>query len=218
MERSMNLFKEYLKTLILSLSAGICIGIGGTVYLMCESKPLGAFLFAVGLTTILIFGFNLFTGMVGYTFDNKPMYLVKLLVVWIGNFGGTVAVGLIMSLTRVGGRITEAAKAVTASKLSDNYLSLFVLGIFCGILMFVGVDCFKKTWEKKDFASIFMPVVCVAVFILSSFEHCIADMFYFAAAGQIIEGLPTLLFVTLGNSLGGVLFALVRRAATKLSA
>ena len=213
----MKLMKDYVKTLMLSISAGICIGIGGTIYLMCESKMLGAFLFAVGLTTILMFGFNLYTGMVGYLFDNKPPYLVKLLIVWIGNFGGTALVGLLMNLTRVGGKISDAAKAVTASKLSDGYLSLFVLGIFCGILMFVGVDCFKKTWDKKDFGSVFMPVMCVAVFILSSFEHCIADMFYFAAAGQIFEGLPTLAFVTLGNSLGGVLFALVRKGVSKLS-
>jgi len=212
----MNLIKDYVKTLILSLCAGICIGIGGTVYLMCPSKPLGAFLFAVGLTAILIFGLNLYTGMVGYLFDNKPLYIVKILIVWIGNFGGTALVALLMRATRAFKGIDEAANAVVSSKLSDNYLSLFILGIFCGILMFAGVDTFKKHYEKKDFAAVFMPVICVAVFIIAGFEHCIADMFYFVAAGKTIEGLPVLLFVTLGNSVGGVLMPVSKKLAAKL--
>ena len=49
--------------------AGICIGIGGTVFLSCESKIAGAVFFCVGLFAICTFGFNLFTGKVGYVFE-----------------------------------------------------------------------------------------------------------------------------------------------------
>ena len=214
----MNLIKDYLKTILNSFAAGICIGIGGTVYLMCPSKPLGAFMFAVGLCTILIFGLNLYTGMVGYLFDNKPIYIVKLLIVWLGNFAGTATVGALMRLTRASGSIVEVAGNVVSSKLNDGFLSLFVLGIFCGILMFIGVDCFKKQWANKDFAAIFMPVICVAVFIVAGFEHCIADMFYFVAAGKGAEGLLVLLAVTLGNSVGGVLIPVIKKLTGKLDA
>lgn len=212
----MNLFKDHVKTLLQSYGAGICIGIGGTVYLMCQSKLLGAFLFAVGLCAILVFGLNLYTGMVGYLFDNKPIYIVKLLIVWLGNFAGTATVGVLMRLTRAAKTIAESSGNVVKSKLDDGFLSLFVLGIFCGILMFAGVDSFKKHWEKKDFAAIFMPVICVAVFILAGFEHCIADMYYFVAAGKTVEGLWVLAAVTLGNSVGGVLIPVIKKLAGKL--
>ena len=212
----MKIIKDYLKTFILAVSAGICIGIGGTVYLMCQSKLLGAFLFAVGLCAILVVGMCLYTGMVGYLFQNKPIYILKLVVVWLGNFVGTAVVGGLMRLTRASDALIGAAKGVVAAKLADGHVSLFILGIFCGILMFLGVDSFKKYWATKDFAAIFMPVICVAVFIIAGFEHCIADMFYFVAAGKIIECLPALVVITLGNSLGGVLIPLIKTAADKL--
>ena len=49
---------------------------------------------------------------------------------------------------------------------------------------------------------------CVPVFILSGFEHSIADMFYFGASG--IFSLSVALFmlaVVIGNSLGGMLLS-----------
>ena len=52
-----------------SILSGLMICIGGTVYLSCIAlniKPLGAFLFAAGLYTICVYGFNLYTGKVGY--------------------------------------------------------------------------------------------------------------------------------------------------------
>lgn len=55
-----------IKNLILSIYSGLCIGLGGTAYLSCDNKILGSFLFGLGLFTILNFGFNLFTGKVGY--------------------------------------------------------------------------------------------------------------------------------------------------------
>ena len=213
----MNWIKNSLKTVLNSYAAGICIGIGGTVYLMCPSKPLGAFLFAVGLCTILLFGLNLYTGMVGYLFDNKPAYIIKLLIVWFGNFAGTATVGELMRLTRLSKSVSDAADSVVTSKLDDGFGSLFILGIFCGILMFVGVDTFKKHWAQKDFAAIFMPVICVAVFIVAGFEHCIADMFYFASAGKGAEGFSVLLAVTLGNSLGGVIIPVIKKLTDNLS-
>ena len=47
--------------------------------------------------------------------------------------------------------------------------------------------------------------LCVIIFILSGFEHCIANMYYFCAAGAIDQ--TTLLYIlvmTAGNSVGGM--------------
>ena len=80
--------KKTLDVFLRALCTGFAIGIGGAVYLSCDNKYLGAFLFGTGLFTILTFGFNLFTGKVGYAVEREPAYILELLIVWLGNFGG----------------------------------------------------------------------------------------------------------------------------------
>ena len=58
------------KKIISFLSDGILSGIflcvGCCVSMSVESKPLGAFLFSLGLCAIIVFKFGLFTGKAGY--------------------------------------------------------------------------------------------------------------------------------------------------------
>ena len=195
-----NLFK--------SIAAGIMIGIGGIVYLSVENTLAGAFLFSLGLLTICCFGLNLYTGKVGYLVENKPSYLLFLLLVWVGNLIGTALMGILIRLTRYAS-IAERAAKMCETKLNDSLLSVFVLAIFCGILMFVAVDCFKRMEGIGKYAAIFM---CVIVFILSGFEHCIANMFYFTVASAwSLKTVLYLLIMTLGNSLGGILLPLIKK-------
>ena len=95
-------------------------------------------------------------------------------------------------------------------KNADNIWSLFVLGIYCGILMYVAVACFNK--GKKiggpnllGYLGIFL---CVMMFIHCGFEHSIADMFYYMVSGNMTTaaGWVVIPMVTLGNAVGGVLF------------
>jgi len=49
------------------------------------------------------------------------------------------------------------------------------------------------------------------VFILAGTEHCVADMYYFAAAGQLNgKALLCLLEITLGNICGGLVIPLLK--------
>ena len=129
--------KEYVKTFLLAILAGLCIGLGGNVFLALAStsRLLGAFLFTVGLFTICIFGFALFTGRVCSLFDNPPKYIVTLIVIWIGNFLGAWAMGAIVRLTRLGAAFTETALGMCEAKLSDSFLSLFLLGFVCNLFL-----------------------------------------------------------------------------------
>jgi formate/nitrite transporter FocA (FNT family) len=204
------MIKDYIKTFSLAISAGICIGIGGTVYLMCTSKLLGAALFSVGLLTILVFKLKLFTGMTGYLLENKPNYLLHLLVTWIGNFIGTTLTSRLVLSTRLSNSLIASVNDIVLTKLNDSWYSLIILGIFCGMLMFIGVDSFKKLQEKNNFGSILIPIICVATFILAGFEHCIADMFYFAVAGFSWYSLLSLLFITLGNIVGSLIIPVIK--------
>lgn len=193
---------KYLKNFMLAVLAGLAIGVGGIVYLSVENKVVGAVLFAVGLYIICEQGLNLYTGKVGYLVGQNAAYLPFLGVVWLGNLVGTGAAAVIAGATRIGG-IAEKAAVLCQTKNADSMMSLFLLGIFCGMLMYAAVDSYKKC--KNPLILIF----CVAVFILCGFEHCIADMFYYSAAGLwTVDALVRILVITLGNSLGGVLLPL----------
>ena len=199
-----------IKNLILSIYSGLCIGLGGTVYLSCDNKILGSFLFGLGLFTILNFGFNLFTGKVGYFVNNKPSYWGFLGIVWLGNFIGTFLFAKMIAATRYGATLQAKADALCLVKDGDSIVSLLVLGIFCGMPMFIAADGYKNIENQVGkVVVVFLPVM---VFILSGFEHCIADMFYFSLAGDFSAlMLKTLIVITVGNSVGGGLIPLAWR-------
>ena len=198
--------KDNLKVLVRAILAGALISIGGTIYLALDNKMLGAFLFSIGLFSICAYGFNLYTGKIGYVIDNKPKYLIELLFTLIGNIIGTVGCGYLLFLSRQGEKLRSTAQAISTIKLNDNLLSIFILSIFCGIIMYLAVDLYKKLTDFGKYMGIFMGIT---VFILAGFEHCVANMYYFSAANM--WGWKTILYVLVmvaGNSVGSILLAL----------
>lgn len=202
--------RKHLQDFVLAVMAGVCIAVGGTVFLSLESKVLGAFLFTVGLFSICVNGFNLFTGKVGYTLDNPPKYLLYLANVWLGNLVGTWAAATLLGLTRVGAALQTKAAALCDVKLADGALSIFILAIFCNLLMYIAVDGFKNNaHEVGKYLGLFLGVV---VFILCGFEHCVANMFYFSMAGAWdMHTLIWLLIMTAGNAVGGLLIPVAKK-------
>lgn len=190
--------------MIKSILAGLMISIGCVSFLSVENKIAGTFLFSLGLYTIIILKFDLFTGKVGYLSTNRTLdYLKYLGKVWTGNLIGCVAGSAAIAATR----LSIGTSGLVGVKYGDNILSLFVLGIFCGMLMFIAVEGYKRTSNSL------IVVLPVMGFILCGFEHCIADMFYFAfnffKAGMTIaclgDTLLRLAAITLGNLIGGCL-------------
>ena len=198
--------KKYADYLIKGIYAGIMIAIGGTVYLSVKDTVVGSFLFSIGLLMICIYGMNLYTGKIGYILVNKIEYVYELLLSLLGNLLGTLLVGKLILLTRFSS-IHNRAVEMSALKLNDSLLSIFILAIFCGMLMYIAVNNFKKsTTEIGKYSGIFM---CLMVFILCGFEHCVANMYYFSVAN--VWSFRTLLYVlvmVLGNSAGSILIAL----------
>ena len=201
-----NNLKKYFDILLKGIYAGLMIGIGGVVYLAVEDKVVGSFLFAVGLLTVCMYGLNLYTGKIGYILINKVSYLWELLLSLIGNFIGTFIVGNLLRLTRFSG-YSNIAKEIVTLKLNDNLISIFILSVFCGVLMYIAVNNYKKVnSEIGKYIGIF---ICVMTFILCGFEHCVANMFYFSIANVwSYKVLLYLLIMVLGNSLGSILIAL----------
>lgn len=192
------------KTLVLAILAGLCIGLGGTVYLSVDNPVVGAALFSVGLLTILAFGFNLFTGKVGYALENKPSYIGTLTLIWLGNLIGTGLVSLCLWYTRIyEPKLHDKVDAIVNVKLNDSLISILLLAIGCGLCMFIAVDQYKKRSSTVRALFVIFPVM---TFILCSFEHCVANMFYFILAKSFtFKTLIYLLVMTVGNTIGGLL-------------
>ena len=193
-----------LKNFISGIVSGVLISIGGTVYLSTDNKIAGALLFTVGLFTICSFGFNLYTGKVCYSIEQDNEYRKLLPVIWLGNFAGCVLTALVLSVTRIGPELKERAIAVTDLKESGSLLSVFILAIFCNILIYIAVEGYRSI--PHELGKYLALVFGVVVFILSGFEHCVANMFYFAMAGKFSLSMLVFIIVnTLGNSVGGIL-------------
>ena len=169
--------KRELRIFLSALSAGICIALGGIVFLSLDNKVIGALCFTVGLFTICSFGLNLFTGKVCYVFDNDKTYAANLIVIWLGNLAGTFLTAKLAGLTRIGVALSTKAAELCRTKLSDSFVSLFVLGLLCNILIYIAVESFKNS--KHDIGRYLGLFFGVVVFILSGFEHSVADMFSF---------------------------------------
>lgn len=199
----------HIRVLINAVLAGIFIGLAGTVYLSVPDKFAGAFLFGFGLLTIVCCSFKLYTGAIGYLVNQgrkAGSYAVMLAVIWTGNWIGTWLVGASLRCSRAGAELSRKAASLCSAKVADDWISLLVLGFFCGMLMYLAVESFRRKNELPVPAPVLMVFLCVMVFILSGFEHCIADMFYFSAAGAWnADSLKTILIITAGNSFGGFL-------------
>ena len=197
------------KLFLNAVLAGLFIGIAGTVCMALPNAVMGAFLFGFGLLTIVSYGFKLYTGAVGYLAiqgKNAPRYLLELLLIWLGNLAGCFSVGFLVRQTRSFPGFAERVANVCAAKAGDSFVSWLILSFFCGILMYVAVETFKRKEELS--ATVRVPVLflCVAIFILSGYEHCIANMYYFSAADMWSwKALGAIGVMTLGNSLGGML-------------
>lgn len=224
----MNIIEEIKKSVL----SGIMITVGGAVYMASRTISigsvnlmwLGAFLFSAGLFTICVYGFNLYTGKVGYIAlhfkDTKYIGLVVLICAF--NLLTTFLLGIVVAYAFP--NIGAEAFKVYAPKLNLPLLKIFISGTFCGLLMFLAVDTWKQGFKLGVF--IFVPV-----FIFSGFDHSIANSFYNGASFghtlfadesflnpasssfQVFSVKNALLTLTtvLGNGFGGMIVPLLTR-------
>lgn len=177
--------------LIKAILAGICISMGCNVYLSCDNRYVGSILFATGLMTILLFDLNLYTGKVGYIVNNKLDFIKVVCIILLGNIIGCICVGLCSP--------SELARTLCENKLQIPLINVFYKSIMCGLLMFIAVDVYKTH-------NTFIPAIfCVAAFILSGYEHSIADIAYIVMGRVLtLNSLVFIITVIVGNAIGGM--------------
>lgn len=213
---------KWLSYIIDGILSGITLGVGGMVSFSSDNRYVGAFLFSLGLFTIVQFRYGLFTGKVGYIVNREPAYILEVLVTLISNAVGTFISAILLRQTRffttvVSGMeqtIEERVSAAVDGKIHDDPLSIFVLAAFCGMLMFTAVEVNRQCRAKGNFVgALFGVVFPVVVFIICGFNHCIADMFYYFFCGcpDVPDAILYFVLAVLGNAAGGMFIPAMKK-------
>lgn len=235
-----------LRLLIWALLAGAYIAFGAqasqmvSFNLLADPDSLGvgrlvsAAVFPVGLMMVVLCGAELFTGnclMIIGVLDRKIRIsgmLRNWVLVYLGNFLGALLVVVLMKSTglwETGSGLLGASVIKTAqAKVQLSFGQAFVRGILCNWLVCLAV--WMSTGARETVSKIFAIWFCIGLFVISGFEHSIANMYFIPAgiAAAADSGLAqlagcdvsvltvgnflvkNLLPVTLGNILGGGLF------------
>lgn len=147
-------------------------------------------IFPIGMMMIIFIGGELFTGnclMIMGRLHKKISYrdMAKVLfIVYFSNMIGTILIALLVNWSGQfeysGGLLGAYTIKVAMGKVGINFGEAFTSGVLCNVLVCGAVlmssaarDIAGKVW------AIFFPIM---VFIVSGYEHCVANMYYIPAA------------------------------------
>lgn len=194
---------------VLSLAAATAVIAGGPAASPEWAALIKAIIFPIGLILIIMANLSLFTGNI-YTYGacvangcNIWQAIGLLVISWFGNLIGSiwVAYGVRISIP---GFDLHALEQVANVKVLIPYPQLFVLAIFCNMLVCYAVSMARRNTGVLKLFGIFFPIF---LFVFFGFEHSIADMFYmlFTEDFSAQNYLAFLGIATAGNIIGGVL-------------
>lgn len=233
---------------LLAIMAGIFIALAGagsstaacSVAAPSLAKLVSALVFPAGLAMVVLAGAELFTGnnllvisLLQREITLKAM-LRNWLIVYLGNFVGSLLVAALVVYSHLFsnffGALAVSAISTAAIKCSLTFGDAFLRGIGCNFLVCIAVwIAFAAKDVAGKLAGLYFPIL---LFVVSGFEHSVANMFY-GAAGLFANGtaeyaalaalagvdtaaltwgnflLGNLLPVTLGNIVGGMAVGLV---------
>lgn len=240
--------KTSITLIILGILAGMFVGIGASSSMVASHgvenyglmKLVAGLVFPVGLMLIMLVGGELFTGdcmIVFGVWDKKYTYMrmwKKLAIIWASNFIGALIIVIIvyysgqldMSYGGLGAFVLKTA----SGKVSLSWVQAFVSGIGCNIIVCAAM---LMAYGATDVTGkIFAAFFSIMAFVVTGFEHCIANMYYICVgilatgnekyveyaveelhlsteqiASINVGGLfNNLIPVTLGNIVGGIVF------------
>ena len=181
------------------------------------AKLLASFTFATALILIVLLGSELFTGSnlvmgVGlYEGTVTPKQAIRLWVTcWLGNLGGILLLALIFVGSGASRDLMSSYLALTVpAKFGAAWYQLILKGAMCNFCVCLGVLAGLKM--KSESGKILVIFLVIAAFILSGFEHSIANMATFSLYALLVDAsqatmmsiLHSMLWVTIGNLLGG---------------
>lgn len=197
------------------------------------AKLIAACIFPAGLVMVLLAGSELFTGncLIIVSVIEKESTMLNMLRNWLcvyfGNFIGAIIVAFCVNaagqLDLFGGALALTTMKTAAAKAALPFGKAVILGVFCNFLVCIAVwISFAAKTVSGKIIGLFMPVM---LFVLSGFEHSVANMYYIpagifasmnpayaeqAASIANIDALTwggfisNLIPVTIGNIIGGM--------------
>jgi formate transporter len=225
-----------LSQLILSVLGGAFIGMGALFYVLIHSdaglgfaarQVMAALSFCLGMLLVVVAGAELFTGnnlivMARAQGDIGSGEVVRnWSIVFAGNLVGTTGLALLVWLSghpgMNDGAIGRDYLHIAEAKAALPFMVAFWRGILCNALVCLAIWMSYAGRSVIDKAvTIIFPI---AAFVAAGFEHCIANLYYFAmalllapqAAMPMVGGmLRNIVAVVIGNVIGGsVLVGLV---------
>lgn len=236
------------KMILLGMLAGAFIAIGGeasnlAVHSVSDvglARTLAGAIFPVGLMMIVLIGGELFTGncmIIMAVLDKQTTwlkYIRNLVVVFFSNLVGALIIDWLVFMSGqwnyTAGGLGAYTIKVAYGKVNLSFAQCVTSGIMCNILVCIAV---LMAIAAKDIAGkllgIFFPIWA---FVISGFEHCVANMFYipagmlaatnanYVAKAEELYGITSeqcaginvsamignMIPVTIGNIIGGALF------------
>ncbi len=187
---------DFLTMFALAILAGAFIAIGAifctTVLAGTSSlaygvaRLLGGLVFTTGLILVVVGGAELFTGnnLIVMAFASGKVSFGALMrnwvIVYVGNFVGSVATAYIMFLSK---QYTFGANAIGMTALNIGnlkcgfgFIQAVALGIMCNALVCLAVWlCYSARSTGDKILSIIPPI---AAFVAAGFEHSVANMYF----------------------------------------
>ncbi|MCB2291723.1 formate/nitrite family transporter [Clostridium sp. CS001] len=228
--KSKFLKKSKMRYLTSAALAGIYVGFGILLIftiggLLSESgspatKIVMGASFGIALSLVIMAGSELFTGnnmvMTIGSLEKKVTWMDSINI-WIFSFVGNFVGSIVVATLFVGGGLAKGSAAtfilkVSQGKMAMPTMELFLRGILCNMLVCLAVWCAFKL--KEETAKLIMIFWCLFAFITTGFEHSIANMTLLSVSLMIPHGAAisagglahNLLWVTLGNFVGGAVF------------
>ncbi len=186
-----------LNILVLGMMAGSFIAMGAQSSSLAVhnisniglARTLAGCIFPVGLMMIVFVGGELFTGdcMMSMAWMQRKIHFADMLrtlvLVYVSNFVGAALIAFLVAHSGQYdysfGALGAYTIKVAYGKVHLSFANALVSGILCNILVCVAV---LMAAAAKDIAgkvlAIFFPILA---FVVSGFEHCVANMYYIPA-------------------------------------
>ncbi|GJM40905.1 MAG: formate transporter FocA [Ardenticatenaceae bacterium] len=206
-----------LRMFALAILAGAFIALGaifattvttGSTLSFGLNKLLGGLVFCLGLILVIGAGAELFTGnnliVMAWAAGkvNTRQVLRNWVIVYLGNFVGSVATAVMMFFSQqykfANGALGQNALNIANGKVNLEFGQALVLGIMCNALVCLAVWlCMGARSATDKILAIIFPITA---FVAAGFEHSVANM-YFIPMGLLIKaGAPAEFWSGIGST------------------
>lgn len=173
--------------------SGMLIALGAYAYLSIEGI-IGAVLFAFGIISIIKLGIPLYTGIAGTSEKFRKKMDVLIVNIW-----GAYFMTLLLYISAPDALVLKSQEILN-NKLDTSVFATFINAIMCGVIVDISVFL-----SKKDNSALPL-LIGIPLFIISGFNHSIADVTYitfgFTPDTDFLQIIIYYLIVVFGNYIG----------------